>query len=384
MKKTILLIFLILLFSCTKDNDSNTSNQAVSSLEDKLDFGKFTNYNIHNNLSVNWESANSLKVGEKKIIDISVEEMKKTKIKSDIFQEERKYKILVINETPYFIEVFSSKKNAPYLFDLNNVKNFAGTLNVFDLHGVKLGTVGVNNGNAVSDRLDNTLADIISIFNAEKKDSNITSRIPLCNENWTTTVMMSTYVDYYDVWTTASGVYITTTYSHTEYISTENIQMTIPYDCGPLNGKPQLEQHYRTDVPRVTYTSEVDFLNAFNSVSTDGTVTYDSTETLVQAKVRYKMLPWCGIDLYINQKVGNPYTITTVGSDAYGMTVGYEWEQTTYITSVSGDVTSVKVDGLFKYVLFLEGIGSLYSKPMSFYVTINNKTGHIIAANRLP
>ncbi len=83
-------------------------------------------------------------------------------------------------------------------------------------------------------------------------------------------------------------------------------------------------------------------------------------------------------------KVNDKYQINNVVSNPYGLTLGYAWTQTAYSQTTNGSNTTVILNGITSYTLFVQGIGTIYSSPVSYQININNTNGQITSGKRLP
>ncbi|GAA3730866.1 hypothetical protein GCM10022422_11310 [Flavobacterium ginsengisoli] len=83
-------------------------------------------------------------------------------------------------------------------------------------------------------------------------------------------------------------------------------------------------------------------------------------------------------------KVGLKYVINNVVSNPIGVSTGVSWSQTAYGQVTNGNTTTVTIVGLFSVNLFVEGLGSIVTTPVSYSVNIDNRNGKLISAKRLP
>ncbi len=91
-----------------------------------------------------------------------------------------------------------------------------------------------------------------------------------------------------------------------------------------------------------------------------------------------------GIRVNIKQKM-QPYEVVDVSSSDYGFTVAFNWEQTNYDISISGNVVTINVVGDMHYNVVFEGIGTVYTEPgVHYQIKLNKTNGTIISAVRLP
>lgn len=58
--------------------------------------------------------------------------------------------------------------------------------------------------------------------------------------------------------------------------------------------------------------------------------------------------------------------------------MGYDWDQSTFDQSTNSGIITVNIHGYEHYSVFIEGIGTIYSKYKSFQVKINATTGLLL------
>ncbi|WP_119789971.1 hypothetical protein [Flavobacterium anhuiense] len=97
------------------------------------------------------------------------------------------------------------------------------------------------------------------------------------------------------------------------------------------------------------------------------------------------LLPWLDLMISVTQtKVGLKYVINNVVSNPIGVSTGVSWSQTAYGQVTNGNTTTITIVGLFSVNLFVEGLGSIVTTPVSYSVNIDNRNGKLISAKRLP
>jgi hypothetical protein len=111
-------------------------------------------------------------------------------------------------------------------------------------------------------------------------------------------------------------------------------------------------------------------------------INFIQDQNTTTAKVSFNLLPWTGVRILINQNPGKMYTIQSVSSDTFGLTMGYVWSQTSYDQITKGNKTTINVYGNLTYTLWAQGIGNIYTSPITFEIVIDNTNGHIISGKR--
>lgn len=111
--------------------------------------------------------------------------------------------------------------------------------------------------------------------------------------------------------------------------------------------------------------------------------TFVKNQNTAISTLKVKLLPWAGIMFSISQQTGSVFVVKSVSSEAYGLTLGYSWNQGDYGVSVSGSVTNITINGILGYTLFVDGVGTVYSEPLSYRISLNYRTGRIVSAIRM-
>lgn len=99
---------------------------------------------------------------------------------------------------------------------------------------------------------------------------------------------------------------------------------------------------------------------------------------------RYNLTLIGGIDISCKlSKAGSIWLLSNVTSSDYGVTIGWEWQQSDYSQSVSGNEITVIVEGYIKYNVIFDGWGTVYKQRNRFQIKINNITGEITSRVKL-
>ena len=234
--KFVFVALVLLLFSCSPEDNIGTNSLAAntSQLKKELKLDKFTSKNISENLIVNWETAKEVEKNNFEIIEIELSEKNKHELKSDIFQEKLKYELITIKSDSiihsYLIEAYSSLKHSLFSNSIQDLKNFTGTLNVFELNGSQINQIVVYNGRAVNPSNNSSLYLLTSAINSFYESKNLNSKIPECN------VVLAYYTqmweEKYYIWTNkTTGQLICINYGGRRYLGTQVTYMSTPYAC---------------------------------------------------------------------------------------------------------------------------------------------------------
>jgi hypothetical protein len=229
-----------MLFSCTSDDlENNSTNPVINQLKNDLKLDQFTNKNIAENLVVNWETFSRIEKDGFEIYQIGITETNEVKITSKIFQENLKYELIAIKKDSifysYLIEAFSSVHNNLFTGTIQELDNYTGTLNVFNLDGKPLGQLLVHNGLAKNHANSAELEPLklaINLFSKSSKNG-LTNKVPSCdNSNVVTPVSTDFYEDRYEIWSNAfTNEVFLIKYLGKKYIKTEISYMSVSYPC---------------------------------------------------------------------------------------------------------------------------------------------------------
>jgi hypothetical protein len=389
MKVIISLITTLFLFSC---NNPDVNNDKISlskvNLQNHLNLKSFSNVNISTNTNVDWNNVNQYKVDNNiEIIEININEKNKSKIEFNLFHDRLKYELISVKENEeidsFLLEAYSYKNSNLFNCNLNKLEKFSGVLVVYDINGNKLGSLTIINGVSKTNDLNKNLLKLNTLINSFSISNKINSKIPACL--YTVPYETESWIDYYNVVTTPSGAYLGTYYTHSVLVSSQTSYMEIAYACGVEPEQGVISIHTPSNINHITYNSQTDFINAFNNTTKTGfSQTFDSFQSNALSTVKFSILPWCGITVYINENIGQPFKINDVASDTWGMTLGYTWNQSTFTQNSNGITTTITVYGTISYTLFAQGIGTVYTQPAAFQIIIKNNTGHIVSGTRLP
>jgi hypothetical protein len=225
-----------MLFSCTKDDLENNSTISITNkLKNDLKLAQFTNKNLSDNLIVNWESLIKTEKDDFEVYEIEVNEKNPAIIESNLFQNELKYELIAIKKEgemhSYLIEAYSSLNHTLYSNSIQNLKNFSGTLNVYELNGNLIGQLLIFNGTAKNTSGKSTiepLNKIINLFNLKQNKSN---KIPACYEAYIVFTVANAYTDHYSSVTVGNYTHLTFVKTTLE-TSTTTSYLSSPYPCG--------------------------------------------------------------------------------------------------------------------------------------------------------
>jgi hypothetical protein len=224
-----------MLFSCSKDDlENNATTSITNQLKNDLKLDQFANKNISDNLIVNWEAFSKIEKEDFEIYEIEANEKKPSTIESNLFQSKLKYELVTLKKQnsihSYLIEAYSSLNHPVYSNSIQNLKNFTGTLNVYELNGNLIGQLVVFNGtckNYAGNNILEPLNEVINLFNLQQHKSN---RIPTCYESFLVYTVAYAYTDHYSSVTV--GNYTHLTYKFTTFeTTTTSSYMNSPYPC---------------------------------------------------------------------------------------------------------------------------------------------------------
>lgn len=208
----------------------------MSQLKNDLKLDQFEMQNFAKNVAVNWEAINTIEKDGLTIYEIPISEINQTTIASNLFQEQLKYGLIAVKKGDemhsYLIEAYSSVNHSLYANTIQNLGQFTGTLNVYELNGKSVGQLVVFNGKSTNPSSNNYLTPLdetINLFYVSKKT---TSRLPSCNMTQFLTLTNRHEVRHY-VPTVNVGTYTNWGYSYSTFtLTTTRTYMSVPYPCG--------------------------------------------------------------------------------------------------------------------------------------------------------
>jgi hypothetical protein len=225
-----------MLFSCSKDDlENNAANSITNQLKNDLKLDQFSNKNISENLVVNWEAFSKIEKEDFEIYEIEVNEKKPSTIESNLFQSKLKYELIAIKNgtevNSYLVEAYSNLNHDLFPNSIQSLKNFTGTLNVYELNGNLIGQLLIFNGTAKNTSGKSTiepLNKIINLFNLKQNKSN---KIPACYEAYIVFTVAYAYTDHYSSVTVGNYTHLTFVKTTLE-TSTTTSYLSSPYPCG--------------------------------------------------------------------------------------------------------------------------------------------------------
>ena len=274
-----------MLFSCTKDDlENNATNSITNHLKNHLKLDQFSNKNISDNLVVNWEAFSKIEKENFEIYQIEANEKKPSTIESNLFQSKLKYELIAIKNgtevNSYLVEAYLNLNHDLYPNSIQGLKNFTGTLNIFELNGKQIGQIVIINGNAITPSNDSSLDPLANAINLFYESKNTTNKIPACNETTTVPIIHEDWTDHFNVCTSPTGAYIGTFFLSTTY-STYITYMSVAYNCDQAGDSYHILQRtstYRDVVVDVADPCQTASITTV--LSKDGT--YTSAKTSIQ------------------------------------------------------------------------------------------------------
>jgi len=131
----------------------------------------------------------------------------------------------------YLVEAYSNLNHDLYSSSIQNIKNFTGTLNVYELNGNLIGQLLVFKGTAKNTSSKNTiepLNKVINLFNLKQNKSN---KLPACFESFQVFTVANAYTDHYSSVTVGNYTRLTFVKTTLETTTTTSY-MSSPYPCG--------------------------------------------------------------------------------------------------------------------------------------------------------
>ncbi|WP_367772383.1 hypothetical protein AB3G33_02575 [Flavobacterium sp. WC2421] len=224
------------------------------------------------NLVVNWETFSKIEKDGFEIYEIEVSEKKASEIESNLFQNQLKYELIAIKKGTeihsYLVEAYTSLNHTLFANSIENLSNFTGTLNVFQLDGTPVGQLVIFNGHSKNTTEKSVIEPLNEVINFYSYKQSLTNKAPECVETYIVYTYALENTNHYSSVTV--GNYTQLTYRNTtqETIITTSF-MNTPYPCG-TNGDSYYIL-YRTTINRDVVDEIVDdvvfFIGPSNKIS---------------------------------------------------------------------------------------------------------------------
>ncbi|KAF2517613.1 hypothetical protein EYY60_00345 [Flavobacterium zhairuonense] len=131
-----------------------------------------------------------------------------------------------------------------------------------------------------------------------------------------------------------------------------------------------------------SYDQLIALINSTNSNGYNITITQDQNGVI--SGIQINVVPWAGVQIFVQQsKIGDKFVVRNITTNMTGVTVGFTWSQTNYNQTTTGNATVITLNGVWAYNLVIEGIGTVYSSPITYRITVDNRTGKITDGKRL-
>lgn len=230
------LFLVLMLFSCAQDDlENNATTSITNQLKNNLKLDQFSNKNISENLVVNWEVFSKIEKEDFEIYEIEVNEKKPSTIESNLFQSKLKYELIAIKNgtevNSYLVEAYSNLNHDLYSSSIQNIKNFTGTLNVYELNGNLIGQLLIFNGTAKNTSSKNTIEPLNKIINLFNLKQNKNNKVPACYESFQVFTVAYAYTNHYSSVTVGNYTHLTFVKTTLETTTTTSY-MSSPYPCG--------------------------------------------------------------------------------------------------------------------------------------------------------
>ncbi|WP_367772379.1 hypothetical protein AB3G33_02560 [Flavobacterium sp. WC2421] len=262
------------------------------------------------NLVVNWETFSKIEKDGFEIYEIEVSEKKASEIESNLFQNQLKYELIAIKKGTeihsYLVEAYTSLNHTLFANSIENLSNFTGTLNVFQLDGTSVGQLVIFNGHSKNTTEKSVIEPLNEVINFYSYKQSLTNKAPECVETYIVYTYALENTNHYSSVTV--GNYTQLTYRNTtqETIITTSF-MNTPYPCG-TNGDSYYIL-YRTTINRDVIDEVIDpcekLKTQYNNLTYKAKIDVLKTQT---GKTKENG--------YAQTKDGSFTTLTANGSDA--------------------------------------------------------------------
>jgi hypothetical protein len=121
-----------------------------------------------------------------------------------------------------------------------------------------------------------------------------------------------------------------------------------------------------------------DFLN--NQNDEGGEFTYEMPQpNLKISSTKLWIGVFNGVKFNVKQNI-TPYSVINVTSELFGATIFVNWHQTDYTTSISENIVTIDVYGVYSIKIFFEDVGTIYHENQHIQIKIDKLTGNIISS----
>jgi hypothetical protein len=107
----------------------------------------------------------------------------------------------------------------------------------------------------------------------------------------------------------------------------------------------------------------------------------DGTHT-TRFRVRHGVVVPRDVNIWIRQILETSvvsYQVLDLETDYSGITLGTSWEQTTFTYQVSGQTATIDLYGSFRYNLFINDIGTIFTDSKHYQMQVNTTTGEPVS-----
>lgn len=214
-----------------------------------------------------------------------------------------KYELIAIKNgtevNSYLVEAYSNLNHDLYSSSIQNIKNFTGTLNVYELNGNLIGQLVIFNGtakNTSGKRTIEPLNKIINLFNLKQNKNN---KVPACYESFQVFTVAYAYTNHYSSVTVGNYTHLTFVKTTLETTTTTSY-MSSPYPCGTNGDSYHILQ--RTSTYRDVVDDEI--INELTNPCAKKIFTDLQNGLYIENPLKPEILiPSNGIDLNFSQEI---------------------------------------------------------------------------------
>lgn len=129
----------------------------------------------------------------------------------------------------------------------------------------------------------------------------------------------------------------------------------------------------------LVFNSVEDFKSFVNAESEgEATISYEQELNQKVVDVTFRINPLIDLKIKVKQTM-SPYSISNVTSAVVGITFGNGWEQSDFSVNINSNIVTIDIYGTSTVSVFVEGIGTIYTKERHYQIKINKTTGVVIA-----
>lgn len=133
-----------------------------------------------------------------------------------------------------------------------------------------------------------------------------------------------------------------------------------------------------------TYNSVNQFANSIQKYSFDASTEFQDGDTKVQrARINRTFIGGYDFHITLEKNTLNIFEVQNVTSDMWGNNLGWDFVQSAYSKTISGNIITVDITGKERWLVVFQSVGIVYSKAEHFQIKVDKTTGLIKSITHL-